>query len=252
LREAEGGTIFLDEIGDISKNFQSNLLRVFEEREVRPIGSSKSHKIDVRIITATNKDLKQLADEGRFRSDLYYRLSVIPIHIPPLRERKEDILPLANHFISRYGKLRHGEKYTISQQVQQVLLDYSWPGNIRELQNAIKHALAMAPRATLTIEDLPVQILNGLRPDAGNWAPQKGREEPGLTASPRRKKAIGEGTLSSLSQKFVESEKDLILAALSRNQGNRTRTAQDLGISRTTLWRKIAMYQIENPGGLPI
>jgi two-component system response regulator PilR (NtrC family) len=110
FREAEGGIIFLDEIGDISKSFQTKLLWVFEEREVRPIGSSKSYRIDVRIITATNRNLKKMVDEGRFRSDLYYRLSAIPIQIPPLRERKEDILLLADHFIEKYGGAGQGRK----------------------------------------------------------------------------------------------------------------------------------------------
>lgn len=244
FREAEGGIIFLDEIGDISKSFQAKLLRAFEEREVRPIGSSRSHKIDVRIITATNKNLKQLADEGRFRSDLYYRLSVIPIHIPPLRERKEDILPLAGHFIKLYAKLKHGEKYTISQQAQQLLLDYSWPGNIRELQNAIRHALAMAPGTTLTIDDLPVQILNGDHHEDPRAARPPSRTASGGAPPSEYGLDPGVDTLSSLTDKFVESEKELILEALARNRGNRSRTAHCLGISRTTLWRKIAMYNI--------
>ena len=215
--------------------------RVFEEREVRPVGSSKSYKVDVRIITATNKDLKQLAEEGQFRFDLYYRLSVIPIYIPSLRERKEDILPLANHFMARYAKHNQAGKYTISQQAQQMLLDYSWPGNIRELQNAIKHSLAMSHNSILTIEDLPVQILNGSA--SGGTSPEQ--PKPQLESGVKTEK----DTLTGLSRQFTETEKGLILNALTRNQGNRSKTAQDLGISRTTLWRKIAMYGIEAAGG---
>jgi PAS domain S-box-containing protein len=244
FREAEGGVIFLDEIGDISKVFQAKLLRVFEEREVRPIGSSKSHKIDVRIITATNRDLKQMTDEGSFRLDLFYRLSVIPVHIPALRERKEDILPLANHFITLYGKRATPKKLSISQSVQQLLLDYAWPGNIRELQNAIKHAVAIARGSTITVEDLPVQISHG-----GGVAAEQSAEAQVPGAHPNH---AGEGSealasddsFSILSRRVVESNKNLILAALRRNQGNSTRTARDLGMSRTTLWRKKKMYGI--------
>jgi PAS domain S-box-containing protein len=244
FREAEGGIIFLDEIGDISKSFQTKLLRVFEEREVRPIGSSKSYRIDVRIITATNRNLKKMVDEGRFRSDLYYRLSAIPIQIPPLRERKEDILLLADHFIEKYGGAGQGRKFIISQQVQQRLLDYPWPGNVRELQNAIKHALAMAQGSTLAIGDLPVQILKGSTADVEGKTQPSAPAQPGESYQPPADRPAPDDSLSSLSRQFVESEKELIAAALNRNQGNMTKTAKELGISRTTLWRKKTMYQI--------
>lgn len=248
FREAHGGIIFLDEIGDISKSFQAKLLRVFEEKEVRPIGCSKSYHIDVRIITATNKNLMRMADEGQFRTDLYYRLSVIPLYIPPLRERKEDILPLADYFIMKYVNPKNNKRYTISQLVQQILLDYSWPGNIRELQNAIKHALAMTRGSTISIQDLPVQILNEIRPEAveksklHDFSMPPTRPEPAVVREPHRQ------PLSDLSRQFLETEKNAILSALLRNNGNRTRTAADLGISRTTLWRKIAMYQLDPTG----
>jgi len=244
FRDAHGGIIFLDEIGDTSQAFQVKLLRVFEEKEVRPIGSSRSYPIDVRIITATNKDLMRLADEGRFRADLYYRISVIPIHIPPLRERKEDILPLIEYFIKKHQDPKKRIKYFIDQPAQQILLEYSWPGNIRELENAIKHALAMARGSTITIRELPVQILTGLKPATrkqlglDDFSGRSTRPEPPADQNPKR-------PLAELSREFSETEKAMILSALGQHGGNRTRAAKDLGISRTTLWRKMAVYHLD-------
>ena len=219
-------------------------MRVFEEKEVRPIGCSKSYRIDVRIITATNKNLMRLTEEGQFPTDLYYRLSVIPLFIPPLRDRKEDILPLADYFIMCYTNSKNNKRYTISQPVQQLLLDYSWPGNIRELQNAIKHALAMARGTTIGIQDLPVQILNEVRPEAVERSKLHDFSMPPARPDSFMARESHRNSLSALSREFTETEKNLILAALHRNKGNRSRTAADLGISRTTLWRKIAMYHL--------
>ena len=243
FRDADGGIIFLDEIGDISEAFQVKLLRVIEEKEVRPVGSGRSYPVDVRIITATNKNLEQMVERGLFRHDLYYRISVIPLHIPPLRERKDDIFPLIEHFLKKHGGSRRRAKYVIDQEAQQLLLDYSWPGNIRELENAIKHALAMVRGSTITSRELPAKILTG-------WSLRQGVQGApdslaGLPEEPGRAAGGGPPALSSLSRQYRETEKEMIASLLRRNRGSRTETARQLGISRTTLWRKITMHGLD-------
>jgi len=221
FREAHGGALFLDEVGDISQALQVKLLRALQEREIRPVGGDRSHPVDVRVIAATNKDLRELVESGRFRHDLYYRIAVIPLRIPPLRERTEDILPLAEHFIKKHGRKLKRPAGGLDHAAQQVLLEYSWPGNIRELENAIEHALAMARGPLITPENLPVQVVMG---------------------EPARKQ---EGTSQTLTSQAAEVEKAAILAVLRKYHGNRTRAAAELGISRTTLWRKITMYHLQ-------
>jgi transcriptional regulator with PAS, ATPase and Fis domain len=220
FREADGGTLFLDEIGDLSGPLQVKLLRALQEREIRPVGGDRSYSVNARVITATNKNLDELVATGTFRKDLYYRIAVIPLLIPPLRERTEDILPLAEHFMKKHGTKKKDLSPRLNHSAQQRLLDYSWPGNIRELENAMEHALAMARGAVLTPEELPVQVASSPR------------------ATPH-----GEAR-ASLLQKSIAAEKVAILDALQKNNGNRTRAAEDLGISRTTLWRKITMYNL--------
>jgi PAS domain S-box-containing protein len=220
FREAHGGTLFLDEVGDLSGPLQVKLLRALQEKEIRPVGSDRSHQVDVRVIAATNRDLNESVAEGDFRNDLYYRIAVIPLVIPPLRERTDDILPLAEHFIKKHWKKPKRRQPKLNHAAQELLLDCAWPGNIRELENAIEHALAMAGGEVLTPEDLPVQVVMPSR------------------AGVRAK------TQANLFQKAIELEKKTILDALRKNQGNRTLAAKELGISRTTLWRKITMYNL--------
>ena len=243
FREAQGGVIFLDEIGDISKNSQVKLLRVLEEREVRPLGSGKSYPVDLRVVTATNRDLKELVDQGLFRSDLYYRISVIPLSIPPLRERKDDILPLAEYFIKTH-QTSQGERLTaIDHTAQKLLLEYRWPGNIRELENCIKHAITMGNGQSITMDQLPVQVLLGQNQldKATNRSTEfmlhSRREEPLMETNPKE-------ILGDLSQKILEADKESIRFALRRHRGSRSLAAKYLGISRTTLWRKIKIYQL--------
>ncbi len=218
FREAHGGILFLDEIGDLSLPLQVKLLRALQEKEVRPVGGDRAHSVDVRVVAATNRDLAELVSQGQFRNDLYYRIAVIPLWIPPLRERKEDILPLAEHFIKKHRKGGKKQPAGLDHSAQKALLDYSWPGNIRELENAIEHALAMARGPLLTSDDLPVQVVVGPR-----------------TAS---------AGAANLEQKSIEAEREAILAALRKHRGNRTRAAKELGVSRVTLWRKVTMYGI--------
>jgi PAS domain S-box-containing protein len=164
FREASGGTLFLDEIGDISSQMQVKLLRALQEKEIRPLGDSRKYKVDVRIITATNKDLAQLMHQERFRTDLYYRIAVIPIVIPPLRERPDDILILARHFIEKCSKKSNNPLKNLSHKSQELLMRYAWPGNIRELENSIEYALAMSKSETLRSTDFPFNILIGNKP----------------------------------------------------------------------------------------
>jgi transcriptional regulator with PAS, ATPase and Fis domain len=156
---ADGGTVFLDEIGDMEMGMQAKLLRFLEDRTFRRIGGSKVITVDVRIISATNKDLVRAIDEKIFRNDLYYRLQVIPIYLPPLRERRDDILLLANHFIDAYGREFNKRVKGISSMAEKLLVEYHWPGNIRELKNVIERAIILGNEDVLLIEHLPLEIL---------------------------------------------------------------------------------------------
>ena len=153
---ADGGTIFLDEIGAMSPGLQAKFLRVLQEKEFEPVGGSRSIKVDVRIIAATNQDLKRAVEERNFREDLYYRLNVVPVHLPPLRERKEDIPPLAHHFLRRYSQELTKDVREISPKALELMLQYDWPGNIRELENAVERAIVLSKGNTLSAETLPL------------------------------------------------------------------------------------------------
>ena len=203
---AAGGTLFLDEIGDVPLLLQVKLLRFLQERVFERVGDSHTRKADVRIIAATNIDLRKAIAEGKFREDLYYRLRVVPIEIPPLRARREDIEPLARFLLARVAA-RHGREVRFSPDAIRALLRYSWPGNVRELENAIEYAVAVGPGQTIQAEDLPLEIL-----------------QPAAVVMPPSPPA---------------SEADAIRLALDLNRWQRDATARALGISRTTLWRKM-------------
>ena len=158
FEEADGGTIFLDEIGEISTFIQVKLLRVLQEQEIERVGESRRRKIDVRLITATHQDLFKLVHQGLFRDDLYYRLKVFPIHLPPLRQRKEDIPLLVNHFIQEYSQKTGRKIQDATQHAMRVIMDYEWPGNVRELENAIAHAFVLSAGNQIDLFDLPVEI----------------------------------------------------------------------------------------------
>jgi len=214
---ANGGTIFFDEIGNISLNVQSRLLRAIQEREVTKVGGTQATKIDVRIIAATNKDLQKLVQEEIFRDDLFYRLSVVPINLPPLRERKEDIPLLANHFLREYNKKRKKNISAISQRAVEILVNYDWPGNVREMENTIERAVVLTENDIIESNNLLYQ---------------------GLTA-----KAVTKPDSKKYGD-LAKVEKEHIIKALEKFNGNRTKASQYLGIDRKTLLRKMKGYGI--------
>jgi transcriptional regulator with PAS, ATPase and Fis domain len=161
FRAADGGTIFLDEIGELDFDLQAKLLRVLQESAVTPVGSTKSHPIDVRVICATNRNLKQMIREGTFRPDLYFRLNIVTIEVPPLRDRGEDILILANHFLEKQAQLYDVPVKTLNFETEQILISYDWPGNVRELANAIEHAHITSQTDVIKPSELPSDVLTG-------------------------------------------------------------------------------------------
>jgi DNA-binding NtrC family response regulator len=217
---ASGGTLFLDEIGEIDQNIQIKLLRVLQEKKFERVGGEQTIQSDVRIVTATNKDLKAEIEKGNFREDLYFRLNVVNIHIPPLRERKDDIPLLAasflNEFANENGKIIKG----IHEKVRSRFYAYEWPGNIRELRNCIESAVVMCQSEVITVEDLP----------------------------PPLRKASDEGSINiKLGASMTECEKIIIRDTLSHCDGNKTKAATLLGIGRKTLLRKLAEYGLGEP-----
>jgi len=218
---AEKGTLFLDEVSDLSAAMQVKLLRVIQEREYEPLGGTETVKMDVRIIAATNRDLAKLVKDNSFRQDLYFRLNVIKIHLPPLSERREDIPLLVQHFIDRFNALQGRRISQCSEKVMSTLMGYSFPGNVRELENAIEHAFVLCISDTIQLEDLPPHIVSS-----------------------------AQGTLST--PEFVEekrspldnAEAETLTRVLRKNKGNRNLTAAELGISRNTLWRKMKRFDL--------
>ncbi len=212
---ANHGTLFLDEIGEVSASMQVQLLRVLQEREVRRIGENRVRPVNVRILAATNRDLKQEIVDGGFRNDLYYRLKVVELVIPPLRARKDDILPLARVLLGEAAVRMSTQCSRLTPKVADLLLRYDWPGNVRELQNAMERAAALAVGEAVTLEDLPEEVRRGAREPL----------LPGGVTLPLR-----------------EIEKNHILATLDRFEGNQALTARELGIGSATLYRKLKQY----------
>jgi PAS domain S-box-containing protein len=230
---ADGGTIFLDEVGDLTERIQVKLLRVLQEREIERVGDTRVLSIDARVLAATNRPLRTLVDEGRFRQDLYYRLNVIPIRVPPLRERKEDIPDLATLFLHEMNEKMERKIERISRDALRAMMDYGWPGNVRELRNAMEHAVVKSRGRTVLLEDLPEEIVaataRAVPPLAGG---QMGRGWGSVTPwSPDR------------------DERKTIADALRRSGGHRGRAAKLLGIDRTTLWRKMRRLGMETEAG---
>ena len=230
---ADGGSIFLDEIGDIPPETQVRLLRVIQEREFTPLGDTSPRRVDVRIIAATNIDLKEAVRQGMFREDLYYRLAVVPIELPPLRDRRQDVLPLAQHFIRKYNE-ENGRQVSeqIAPEVLSLLENYSWPGNVRELENAIERAVVIAPGDEITRECLRPEIAD---PQAARAVV---REGSGASS------AIDVGRGVNFYDEVRRFEIDLIRRALDQTGGHQSRAARLLGMNPTTLNSKIKTYNI--------
>src|SRR5581483_808951 len=209
---ADHGTLFLDEIGDMSPAAQAKVLRVLQEHEFERVGGTKTVQVDVRIIAATNKDLAQAVAQGLFREDLYYRIRVFPIRVPPLRERKDDIFPLIKHFMAKFSRETGKQITNISPKALEFLLSYPYPGNVRELENMIEHAFVTSPGPTILIENLPKPVT----------PPIKEAHSP----------SVHEGVLAS-------QEKALVLKTLEEMNWNQVKAAERLGISRSTLWRRL-------------
>ena len=241
FREASGGTLFLDEIGDMPFELQAKLLRVLQSSEVTSVGGRRPEHVDVRIVAATHRDLDAEVKTGRFREDLLYRLRVVPIHLPPLRERTEDIPTLAQHFVARYaGDLGTGPRFLAETALQQLAV-YPWPGNVRELENAIKRALVLAAGEVLTPDDF--RFLEA--PAAASPAHATLEE---LVAQEARSE-LGAGEPRDLhAQLMARAERPLLTAVLAHTGGNQIRAAALLGINRNTLRKKIVELGIELPG----
>jgi two-component system response regulator AtoC len=218
FQAADGGTLFLDEITDIPLPLQVKFLRAIQEKEVTPLGSTRPVRVDVRIIAATNRDIEAAVKDGSFRTDLFYRLNVVPIHLPPLRERREDIPLLVDHFINEYSRIYGVEPKWLTPAALQRLVEYAWPGNIRELQNAIERAFALSSQPEITPKDLPAAILRDAEPAADGFTDPLPLEEV---------------------------ERRNILAALHRSGGNKNEAARILGIDRQRLYRKIEKYGLD-------
>lgn len=236
FREAEGGTIFLDEIGDMPLDAQVRLLRVLQQHEVQPVGSSKTVPINVRVISASNRDLSAMVRGGRFREDLLYRLNVVPIHLPPLRQRTQDIPKLVDHFIKRCGAEDGLPARHVSDAAHAILRTYSWPGNVRELENVVRRALVLASGDTLLPYDFvlgdgtspttPAPVDDRLVQNKPEYPPSLGPVVPILNTN---------GQMRS----WAEIEHDIYRLALSHTNGNMQQAARALGIARSTLYRKI-------------
>jgi DNA-binding NtrC family response regulator len=224
FERAHGGTLFLDEIGEVSLNFQAKLLRVLQEREVQRVGGEGQRPVDVRIVAATNRELKAEVAAGRFREDLFFRLSVIPVHLPPLRERRADILPLARHFLRRYSSELSRRVSGFAPEVEQYLLGHAWPGNVRELENTVERGVVLAAGEMVGLGDL--LITPQLAPISDGSAPVVGS---GLT----------------LSAHLDRAAREHIRGTLIASRGARSDAAQRLGIDRTTLYRLMKKYGIE-------
>ncbi len=224
FQTAQGGTIFLDEVGELSMEMQAKLLRVLQEKEVRPVGSNQKVKVDVRVVAATNRDLESAYKEGNFRKDLYFRLNVVTLHLPALRERKSDIAPLVHYFLDKFAP---GKMISISASATRCMMQYEWPGNVRELENCIERAVALGSQETIDVQDLPP----ALRPQQ---ALQPAGEDPLLVSA---------GS-SATDTDLEKLERTTIQRVFEQVNGDKALARKMLGISRATLYRKLKRYNI--------
>jgi two-component system response regulator AtoC len=223
FEHADGGTLFLDEIGELPLSLQVKLLRVLQDREFERVGGDKTLRVDVRLVAATNRNLEEMVAAGSFRSDLYYRLNVVSLSVPPLRQRPADIPLLATHFLRKYTAEHKREIDGFDDHALAIMQRYAWPGNVRELSNAVERAVVMSSGRSIFSEDLPLPIVQASRPVPA-----------GQTAAPK-----------SLKEQVLGFETRVIVQALERNKGNRSRTASELGISRRALLYKLHEFKLD-------
>jgi transcriptional regulator with GAF, ATPase, and Fis domain len=226
---ASGGSVFFDEIGELPLSTQAKLLRVIQEKEFRPIGGKTTVKADIRVIAATNKDLAKMTKEGHFREDLFYRLNVFPIHVPPLRDRKEDIPALTYHFLKKYNEETGKNVTHIALETMKRLMAYDWPGNVRELENIIHRAVILAKGKTLSPKDIILP------------------EEPEPEDIPRTIEELKEKKKALREKSVEELEKSFVLSALKRNRWNITKAAEDVGMQRTNFQALVKKYKLSKP-----
>ncbi|HEY4563754.1 MAG TPA: sigma-54 dependent transcriptional regulator, partial [Thermoanaerobaculia bacterium] len=224
FEQADGGTLFLDEVGDLALDAQAKLLRALQERQIQRIGSRAPRPVDVRIVAATNKDLEKESREGRFREDLFWRLNVVHVRLPALRERRADLGLLIDHFVDRFNRELGLAVESVAPDARQLLCDYAWPGNIRELENTICRAMILCEGGVLTVADLPGRV----RGEEEGRAPRSDLSHLSLAD------AVAEAT--------ERLEKVMIVSRLAEHRGSRTATAESLGVSRKTLFNKMRQY----------
>jgi two-component system, NtrC family, response regulator AtoC len=230
VEAAEGGTLFLDEIGEVDLAIQAKLLKLLEERSVRRVGSTRERKVDVRIVSATNQDLERMVREGRFRSDLFFRLRIVTLHMPPLRERREDVLPLARHFVALHGR-RYGKKsLRLAPEVEQALLAHAWPGNVRELQNMLEQTVLLAQDNTIRLED--ITLTRAFRE----------ADMPVHASADELPQGVAAGSMN-----LTDMERHMVRHVLERNGWNVSRAAMELGITRDKLRTRMDRYRITRP-----
>ena len=253
FQEADGGTLFLDEIGELRLDMQVKLLRALQEGEVDPVGAKRPVKVDVRIISATNRDLSEFTREGRFREDLFYRLNVFPIFVPPLRERHDDIPALARHFIARFAAEEHKAVTGLTPEAADLLDHYGWPGNVRQLENTIFRAVVLCDGPVLDVCDFP-QIAAAMGVEAkphrsasvaDAQAMQAAVFAPSLPASPYTLSAVD---AVGHMRKIEDLESEIIRLSISRYDGHMSEVARRLGIGRSTLYRKLKEFGLEQTG----
>lgn len=250
---ADHGTLFLDEIGDMSMKLQAKLLRVLQDREIEPLGSTKPCKVDVRIIAATNRKLEQLIEDGSFRQDLYYRLNVLSLNLPPLRERKEEIPHLLVAFLDKYNRLKDGIIENISAKAMTYLQNYNWPGNIRELENLVESVVVLCENPVVDIDDLPIKIKQTELPTADEKHALYEINRELATQFKEQMHSMNECTQSQTSipsesfplDDYLGSiEKEILINTLKKHQSNQTKAAKHLQIKRTTLIQRLKKYKL--------
>ncbi|ADR18581.1 sigma-54-dependent transcriptional regulator [Calditerrivibrio nitroreducens] len=240
FEEADRGTIFLDEIGEMELSLQSKILRVLQNREISKVGSNKTIKLDVRIIAATNKDLEKMVREGLFREDLFYRLNVVEVHLPPLRDRKEDIPILVAHFLKKYSYIK-STQFKVDEKVLELFRKYNWPGNIRELENVIQYAIVNSNKNSITVDDLPEKIKSVRMLDDGDSLSDRLYE---LSKHLIDYSQIT-GSFNAYSEYLKIVERPLLMASLETTNWNKSEAAKILGINRNTLRTRIKELNID-------